>query len=33
MPDSPIYERLTQAVLEAVADDLLAPGSTRGRPL
>ena len=27
MPDSPIYERLTQAVLEAVADDLLAPGS------
>jgi diadenylate cyclase len=27
MPDSPIYERLTQAVLEAVADDILAPGS------
>jgi DNA integrity scanning protein DisA with diadenylate cyclase activity len=27
MPDSPVYERLTQAVLEAVADDLLAPGS------
>jgi len=28
MPDSSIYERLTQAVLEAVADDLLAPGSS-----
>ena len=27
MPDSPVYERLTQAVLEAVADDMLAPGS------
>ena len=27
MPDSPVYERLTQAVLEAVADDVLAPGS------
>jgi diadenylate cyclase len=27
MPDSPMYERLTQSVLEAVADDLLAPGS------
>jgi len=27
MPDSPIYERLTQAVLEAVADDILSPGS------
>ncbi len=27
MPDSPIYERLTQSVLEAVADDMLAPGS------
>ena len=27
MPDSPVYERLTQAVLEAVADDILAPGS------
>lgn len=27
MPDSPVYERLTQSVLEAVADDLLAPGS------
>jgi DNA integrity scanning protein DisA with diadenylate cyclase activity len=25
--DNPIYERLTQAVLEAVADDLFAPGS------
>ncbi len=28
MPDSTIYERLTQSVLEAVADDLLAPGSS-----
>ncbi len=28
MVESPIYERLTQAVLEAVADDLLQPGST-----
>ncbi len=28
MHDSPVYERLTQAVLEAVADDLLAPGSS-----
>jgi len=28
MPDSPIYERLTQSVLEAVADDLLAPGAS-----
>ena len=28
MADSPIHERLTQAVLEAVADDLLAPGSS-----
>jgi DNA integrity scanning protein DisA with diadenylate cyclase activity len=27
MPDSPVYDRLTQAVLEAVADDLLVPGS------
>lgn len=27
MPDSPVYERLTQSVLEAVADDVLAPGS------
>jgi len=27
MPDSPVYERLTQAVLEALADDLLAPGA------
>jgi len=27
MPDRPVYERLTQAVLEAVADDLLAPNS------
>ncbi len=28
MPDSPVYEQLTQAVLEAVADDILAPGSS-----
>ena len=28
MGDSPIYERLTQAILELVADDLLAPGAT-----
>ena len=28
MPDSPIYERLTQSVLESVADDLLTPGSS-----
>jgi diadenylate cyclase len=27
MPNSPVYERLTQSVLEAVADDILAPGS------
>ena len=33
MPESPVYERLTQAVLEAVADDILAPGSSRGGPL
>lgn len=28
MGNTPVYERLTQAVLEAVADDLLAPGAT-----
>jgi len=28
MTDNPIYERLTQSVLEAVADDLLTPGSS-----
>jgi len=28
MPESPVYERLTQAVLEAVADDILVPGSS-----
>ena len=28
VPDSPIYERLTQALLECVADDLLAPGAS-----
>jgi DNA integrity scanning protein DisA with diadenylate cyclase activity len=27
MPDSPVYDRLTQALLEAVADDILVPGS------
>jgi DNA integrity scanning protein DisA with diadenylate cyclase activity len=27
MADSPVYEKLTQALLEAVADDILAPGS------
>ncbi len=27
IPDSPVYERLTQAILESVADDLLAPGA------
>lgn len=27
MSHSPVYERLTQSVLEAVADDVLAPGS------
>lgn len=27
MAESPVYDRLTQALLEAVADDLLAPGA------
>ena len=27
IPDSPVYERLTQALLESVADDLLSPGA------
>jgi DNA integrity scanning protein DisA with diadenylate cyclase activity len=27
MPDAPVYERLTQAVLESVADDLFSSGS------
>ena len=27
MPESPVYDRLTQAILEAVADDVLAPGA------
>lgn len=27
MPDRPVHERLTQSVLEAVADEILAPGS------
>lgn len=28
MADNPVYHRLTQALLEAVADDILAPGSS-----
>ena len=28
MPDSPVYERLTQALLEAVADDFFSSGSS-----
>jgi DNA integrity scanning protein DisA with diadenylate cyclase activity len=28
MPESPIYEQITQALLEAVADDILTPGAT-----
>ncbi|MGD0899383.1 MAG: DNA integrity scanning protein DisA nucleotide-binding domain protein [Thermoguttaceae bacterium] len=28
MPDSPVHDKLTQAVLEALADDVLAPGSS-----
>jgi len=28
MPESPVYDRLTQAILEAVADDVVAPGSS-----
>jgi len=27
MPEAPVHEKLTQAILEAVADDLLAPGA------
>ena len=27
IPDSPVYDRLTQALLESVADDLLTPGA------
>ena len=27
IPDSPVYERLTQALLESVADELLTPGA------
>jgi diadenylate cyclase len=27
MPDAPIHEKLTQALLESVADDILAPGA------
>jgi diadenylate cyclase len=27
IPDSPVYERLTQAILESVADDVLTPGA------
>lgn len=28
MGDAPVYDKLTQALIEAVADDVLAPGST-----
>ena len=28
MPDAPVYERLAQALLEAVADEFLAPGAS-----
>lgn len=28
IPDSPVYDRLTQALLESVADDLIAPGAS-----
>lgn len=28
MPDAPVYDRLAQGLLEAVADDLLTPGSS-----
>ncbi|MBI3838652.1 MAG: DNA integrity scanning protein DisA nucleotide-binding domain protein [Planctomycetia bacterium] len=27
MPDAPVHEKLTQALLESVADDILAPGA------
>jgi diadenylate cyclase len=27
MPESPVYEKLTQALLESVADDILSPGA------
>jgi len=27
MPDAPVYEKLTQALIESVADDILAPGA------
>ena len=27
MPDAPVFEKLTQALLEAVADDILVPGA------
>ena len=27
MPDSPVFERITQALLESVADEILAPGA------
>jgi DNA integrity scanning protein DisA with diadenylate cyclase activity len=27
MPEAPVYEKLTQALLESVADDILAPGA------
>ena len=33
MADSPVQEKLTQALLESVADDILAPGAPRGGDL
>ena len=33
MADQPVYEKLTQALLEAVADDILVPGARRRGPL
>jgi len=27
LPDAPVFERLTQALLESVADDILVPGA------
>ena len=27
MPDAPVFEKLTQALLEAVADEILVPGA------
>ena len=33
MPGAPVYEKLTQALLEAVADDILASGRAGGQCL